>query len=296
MEQLSFVVLQLLNGLSFSLLLFLAAAGLSITFGLMNLANLAHGAFYMFGGYLALGVVGAAGSFWLALGAVPLAIGALGALLEVGFLKPVYRRDHLDQVLLTFGFAYVFWDLANWIWGVDIYFLDVPSALAGSVSVLGRPYPLYRVVILAGGLVLAAALLVLEKRTRVGAILRAGVTDPEMLAAMGINVPVVFTVVFAFGAALAGLSGVVAGPIIGLYRGVDFEILLLAVTVVIVGGLGSLGGTFLSSLLIGMLDSLGRVYFPEFALASIFIIMAAVLLIRPSGLSGLERAVGGGGA
>jgi branched-chain amino acid transport system permease protein len=285
----SFLIFQGLNALAFSLLLFFAASGLSISFGLLNMANLAHGGFYMLGGYIALVVLGATRSFVLALIAAPVALGAIGALIEVGFFRPLYQRDHLDQLLLSLGFAYLIWDLSNWIWGGASYLLPPPDLLKGSVSILGQSYPIYRITILVGGLVLAGLLLWIEAGTRIGAIIRAGVTDPQMLRAMGINVGIIFTTVFAFGAALAALAGVVGGPIVGLYRDVDFEILMLAVIVVVVGGLGSLRGTFFSSLLVGVIDSLGKVYFPSFALVAMFIVMAIVLIVRPSGLFGVNR-------
>lgn len=287
----SFLLIQVLNGLAFSLLLFFAAAGLSIVFGMMNLANLAHGGFYMLGGYIALAVIGATDSYWVALILAPIALAIVGGIIEIGFLRALYQRDHLDQVLLTLGFAYLIWDGANWIWGGDPYFIRAPRGLEGGFSIAGQSYPVYRLGVLVAGLALAAALLWTEARTRIGAIIRAGVTDPDMLRAMGINVPLVFTLVFCFGAALAGLGGVVGGPIIGLYREVDFEILMLAIVVVVVGGLGSLKGTLASAILIGMIDSFGKVYFPELSLVSIFIIMAAVLLLRPAGLFGIQRSI-----
>jgi branched-chain amino acid transport system permease protein len=284
-----YVFVQLLNGFSFSLLLFFAAAGLSITFGLLNLANLAHGGFYMIGGYIALTVLAVTKNFWLALIIAPVLLAALGALMELGFLRKLYRRDHLDQVLLTLGFAYLIWDLSNWIWGGDPYLLPAPSGLDGTIKIFGINYPVYRLAVLAAGLVLAVMLLWVEARTRIGAIIRAGVSDPDMLRAMGVNVSLVFTLTFCFGAALAGLGGVVGAPIIGLYRDVDFEVLMLATVVVVVGGLGSLRGTLASCLLIGILDSLGKVYFPDFSLVSIYIVMVVVLMVRPSGLFGLQR-------
>jgi branched-chain amino acid transport system permease protein len=207
----------------------------------------------------------------------------------MAFFRPLYQRDHLDQLLLSLGFAYLIWDVANWIWGGASYLLPTPQALNHSIAILGQPYPLYRIVVLVGGLLLAGILLWIEARTRIGAIIRAGVTDPQMLRAMGIDVGTVFMAAFAFGAALAALAGVVGAPIIGLYRDVDFEILMLAVIVVVVGGLGSLRGTFFSSILVGVIDSLGKVYFPNFALVTMFIVMAVVLLVRPAGLFGVNR-------
>ena len=286
----SFFVIQTLNALAFSMLLFFAACGLSISFGLLNLANLAHGGFYMLGGYIALATLALTKSFALALLVAGISVGCLGLIIERGFLRPLYQRDHLDQVLLTLGFAYVIWDLANWIWGGNPYLVAPPVAFAGSIRILGHEYPAYRIAVLVAGIALAAVLLWVEAHTRIGAIIRAGVSDPQMLRAMGVNVGMVFTLTFAFGAALAGLGGVVGGPIIGLYRDVDFEILMLAIVVVVVGGLGSLRGTFASCLLIGFMDSFGKVYFPDYSLVTVFVVMALVLLVRPTGLFGLQRA------
>lgn len=284
-----YFVVQLLNGVSFSLLLFFAAAGLSISFGLLNLANLAHGGFYMLGGYIALTVLSATRNFWLALFIAPILLAILGAVIELGFLRKLYRRDHLDQVLLTLGFAYLIWDVSNWIWGGDPYLLDPPKVFSSTFTLLGIQYPVYRVAVLFAGLTMAVALIWVEAKTRIGAVIRAGVSDPQMLRAMGVNVGFVFTLTFCFGAALAGLGGVVGGPIIGLYRDVDFEVLMLATVVVVVGGLGSLRGTLVASLLVGILDSFGKVYFPDFALVSIFIVMVVVLLVKPAGLFGVQR-------
>jgi branched-chain amino acid transport system permease protein len=284
-------VIQILNGLSFSLLLFLTSAGLSISFGLLNLANLAHGGFYMLGGYFALALLARNFGFWFALFGAPLLVGLIGLFIEIFLLRAVYRRDHLDQVLLTIGIAYFIWDFANWTWGGTPYFLSIPRSLDYSISIFGRGYPMYRLFVLLAGLLLACLLIWVEAGTRIGSVIRAGVTDPEMLRAMGINVTLVFSLVFSFGALLAGFGGVIGGPIIGLYPGVDFEILMLAVAVVVVGGLGSLRGTLLSSILIGMVDSLGRVYFPEFSLVMIFGLMGLVLLVRPSGLFGVDRGI-----
>lgn len=287
----SFLLIHVLNAFAFSLLLFFAASGLSISFGLLNMANLAHGGFYMLGGYIALVVLSVSKSFLLALLVAPLVLALLGSLLEMWFFRPLYQRDHLDQLLLSLGFGYLIWDISNWIWGGSSYLLPAPEALRGSLTVAGQQYPTYRIALLFGGLLLAAGLLWVEARTRIGAIIRAGVSDPQMLRAMGVNVSLVFTLAFSFGAALAAFAGVVGGPIIGLYRDVDFEILMLAIIVVVVGGLGSLRGTFASCLLVGFIESFGKVYFPDLALVTIFIVMAAVLLTRPAGLFGVNRAL-----
>jgi branched-chain amino acid transport system permease protein len=283
------LTLQVVNSLSFSLLLFLIAAGLSITFGLMNVANMAHGSFYMLGGYLAFTLLSAGINFWAVLFIVPLLVALVGGVLEIGLLQPVYRRDHLDQVLLTIGIAYVFSDMTDWIWGQSLHLFSPPKSLSGSIDILGQPYPFYRIAVLIGGAVIACILLWVEARTKLGAVLRAGVSDPDMLSAVGINVSLAFTLAFALGVALAALAGVVAGPIFGLYRGVDFDVLMLAIIVVVVGGLGPLRGTLLSSIIIGTIDNFTKVYLPDLSLVSMFLIMAAVLIFKPTGLSGFKR-------
>jgi len=280
-------LIQLLNGLAYSLLIFLIAAGFTLIFGMMNVINLAHGSFYMLGAYLAYSIVGRSGdNFWLALVAAPLGVALIGIVLELGYLRPLYARGHLDQVLLTFGFAYVFSDIVRTVWGSDIRSLAYAPLLQGTVEVFGRPYPLYRFLVIVFGLIVAALLWLLLERTRLGSIVRAGVTDPEMVGGLGINITVVFTVVFAVGAALAALSGVIAGPILGMHPGMDFDVLIVALIVVVVGGLGTLTGSFWGSLLIGIADTFGKVLQPDFSMALTFAVMAAVLLLRPAGLFG----------
>jgi branched-chain amino acid transport system permease protein len=279
--------IQLLNGLAYSLLIFLIAAGLSLIFGMMDVINLAHGSFYMLGAYLAYSIVGRTGdNFWLALLAAPLGVALVGVILELGYLRPVYQRSHLDQVLLTFGFAYVFSDMVRAIWGSDIRSLAQPPLLTGAIEILGRPYPKYRFFVIVCGLALALVLWLVLDRTRLGSIVRAGVADQEMVSGLGINITVVFTAVFAVGAALAAVSGVIAGPVLGMHPGMDFDVLIVALIVVVVGGLGSFTGSFWGSLLIGVADTFGKVLQPDFSMALTFAVMAAVLLLRPAGLFG----------
>jgi branched-chain amino acid transport system permease protein len=279
--------IQLLNGLAYSLLIFLIATGLSLIFGMMDVINLAHGSFYMLGAYLAYSIVGRSGdNFWLALIVAPLGVALVGIVLELGYLRPVYKRSHLDQVLLTFGFAYVFSDIVRTVWGSDIRSLAYSPALQGAVELFGRPYPKYRFFVIVFGLVMAALLWLLLERTRLGSIVRAGVADREMVSALGINITAVFTAVFAVGAALAAVSGVIAGPILGMQPGMDFDVLIVALIVVVVGGLGTFTGSFWGSLLIGIADTFGKVLQPEFSMALTFAVMAVVLLLRPAGLFG----------
>ncbi len=282
----TFYVLQALNGLAYSMLLFLLAAGLSLIFGLMDVVNLAHGGFYMLGAYLGLSFVRWTGSFWIAVMLVPPLVAAGGFLLEWEFLRPLYRRTHLDQILLTFGFAFVISDVVRWLWGAEVQSLAAPPGLDRSIPMLGTLFPAYRLFVIALGGALALGLWLGLSRTRLGAIVRAGVANKEMTQAMGINIAAVFTGVFAFGTGLAGLAGVIAAPIQGVFPGVDFETLIVTLIVVVVGGLGTLTGSFWGSLLIGEAETFGKTLLPEAALVVIYLVMAAVLLVRPRGLFG----------
>lgn len=285
-QTISFLVVQFLNGLAYSLLLFLVAAGLSLIFGLMNVVNLAHGAFYMFGAYLGMSVARVTGSFWVALIVSPLIIGAIGFAIEAGLLRPIYARGHLDQVLLTFGLAFIFMDLTRWIWGGNVLSFPAPLGLDDSITVAGTVFPKYRLFVIAVGLVIAAVLWLVIERTRLGAIVRAGVSDRELVRGFGIPIARVLGLVFAAGAALAAMSGVIAAPIVSLAPGMDFSTLLVALIVVVTGGLGTLKGAFWGSLLVGEAQTFGQALFPDLALFLIFAIMAAVLMVRPSGLFG----------
>lgn len=277
---------QALNGLSYGVLLFLLSVGLTLIFGMLDIVNLAHGSFYMLGAYAGLALIAATGSFWWALLLAPLVVGAVGALVERACLRRLYRRPPLDQVLLTFGFIYLFEDAVKWIWGGRIRSIPSPDLFSGSVTVFAATVPSYRLFVIAFGLVMAAALWLLIERTRLGAIVRAGVFDAEMTAGMGINVDRVFTGVFAGGAALAGLSGVIAGPIQSAYPPMGASILIPALIVVVVGGLGSLKGSLAGSLIIGQAETFGKAWLPGASMLIIYVVMALVLLFRPQGLFG----------
>ncbi|MDA8236143.1 MAG: branched-chain amino acid ABC transporter permease [Clostridia bacterium] len=285
-ESLSILAMQVLNGLAYGMLLFLLAAGLSLIFGNMDILNLAHGSFYMLGAYIALSVAQYLDNFWLALILAPLLVGLISLVLELGLLRISYNRGHLTQVLLTFGLAYVFNDLVRWIWGAAIHTLTPPASISGSLEIMGQTFPRYRVFVVLLGFVIAFLLWFFQEKTRWGAIIRAGVSDKEMVGGLGINIHLVFTLIFALGGVLAGLSGVAAGPILGLYPGMDFETLIFALIVVVVGGLGSFTATFGGAIIIGLADTLGKVWFPEASLFLIFAIMAVVLLVKPQGLFG----------
>jgi branched-subunit amino acid ABC-type transport system permease component len=282
-------LLQLFNGLVFSMLLFVLAAGLSLIFGLMDVVNLSHGAFYLLGGYIGLTMVRQFDNFWLALVAAPLVVGALGLVIEYLFLRRLYgRHRHLDQVLLTFGLALIAADLIRWRWGAYVESVKGPPQLTGQVMMFGLELPLYRMSLIGFGLLIALGLWLLIGRTRLGAIVRAGVSDAQMVSGLGIDIQLVFAGVFALGTALAALAGVLGAPVLNLYPGLDLEILILALVVVVVGGLGTLKGAFFGSLLIGMANTFGKALLPQFSLFLIFAVMAAVLLLRPAGLFGVK--------
>jgi len=257
-----------------------------LIFGMLYVVNLAHGSLYMLGAYAGLTIIALAGSFWLALLAAPLAVGLIGMLIERSCLRPLYRRGALDQVLLTFGLIYLFEDLVKWIWGGRIRSIPPPELFSGSVTIWQATIPSYRLFVIAFGLAMAVLLWLVIERTRLGAIIRAGVFDAEMTAGMGIDIDRVFTLVFGFGAALAGLSGVIAGPIQSAQPPMGATILIPALIVVVVGGLGSLKGSLAGSLIIGQAETFGKAWLPSASMLMIYVVMAAVVLLRPQGLFG----------
>lgn len=279
------VALQVLNGLSFGALLFFLASGLTIAFGLMRVVNLAHGAFYLLGGYTGLVVTATTGSFWLGVLSGGAAIGLLGIGTERLLLRRV-RGDELAEVLLTVGLAFVIADLCVAAFGGNPQSVPVPEALRGAVQLGEVAYPRYRVFVIALAVATGILLWFVQTRTRVGAIMRAGVDDRETLAALGVNVGRVFTVAFAGAAVLAGVGGVVGGAMLTLTPGADLDVLLLSLVVVIVGGLGSLPGALVGSVLVGLLDVFGRALLPELSYFTLFAPMALVLVLRPHGLLG----------
>src|SRR5713226_6674318 len=283
-----FLVAQLLSGLVYGVLLFLMAAGLSLIFGLMNVVSLAHGSFFMLGGFFGLSVLQLTGSFWLALTLAPLAVAALGIAMELLFMRPLYRRGHMDQVLLTFGFTFVFFDLVQSVWGRVILRLPAPDILQGATQIGLGVFSSYRLFLIGLGFAMALLLWFFLDRSRLGAMVRAGVDDAAMAAGLGGNIPALFTSIFGAGVALAALGGVAAGPVLGLYPGMDTEILIPAFIVIVIGGMGSLRGAFVGSLLIGVADTFGKAYFQSIALFLIYLAMTAVLLIRPQGLFGIK--------
>ena len=295
------LLVQALNGLQFGVLLFLMAAGLTLVFGIMNFINLAHGALYMFGAYFAALVYGATGSFLLALGAALLGMFILGLVLDAGGLSILHRRDPLDQVLATFGLLLFSNEFVRWAWGNAPLFMDTPMVLSDSIKVLGFNYPAYRFAIIAVGLSVALGLYWLIERTKIGMLIRAGASNREMVSALGVNIGWLNRFVFALGAALAGLAGAMVGPILSIQAGMGEPILVLTLVVIVIGGIGSIRGAFLGALIVGIVDTLGRVLLPIWlrqlfdasvanaagpALASmvVYLLMVLVLAFKPDGL------------
>ncbi len=285
----SFFLEQVLNSLQFSMLLFLLAIGLSVVFGLMDYLNLSHGTIYMFAAYMAFSVTQLTGSFWMALAFAPVAAALAGVLLYFLLLKRAGRQGHLAQVLLTVGVIYMGTDLLRIAYGDLPKGVAQPAALDGAVRVFGVLYPSYRLFIIGLGVIVIAALYLGLERTRLGALVRAGVDDRATAETLGIDIGKVFALVFAIGAYLAGIGGVVAAPIFGVYPGMDVSIIILVLIVVVVGGLGSLKGAVLGSLLIGFADTFGKILLPQFAMMMIYLVMALVLIFRPSGLMPARR-------
>jgi branched-chain amino acid transport system permease protein len=280
-----FWIIQTFNGLSYGALLFLLASGLSLIFGVMRIVNLAHGSYFMLGGYVGLSVVWRTESFAAAVLAGALAIGLIGIAMERLFLRRLAGQV-LGQVLMTIGFALIFQDAALLIWGGDPYTIPVPGPLRGVLRAGALSFPTYRAFIVVVAAVVATLLWLALDRTRAGARIRAAVDDAEMAQGVGINVPLLSLVVFALGAGLAAMGGVIGGAFLGVYPGADFEVLPYAFVVVIVGGLGSLPGAMVGSLLVGLLDNFGKALFPELSYFTLFAPMALILALKPTGLFG----------
>ncbi len=276
---------QLLNGLTFAALLFIVASGFTLIFGLLRIVNLAHGALYLFGGYIGYTIAVKTGSFTLGAIVAMISVALLGLALNQGLLRFVRGHD-LRQVLLTLGVAFVLNDMALVIWGGDSFTVPIPAELRGGLSFFGIFYPKYRLFVLLVGILTLIALYLLLYRTRLGALIRAGVDDAEMVEASGINIRRVFLATFVLGSALAGLGGMMGGAFLSLYPSADSEILVFSLAIVIIGGRGSLLGVTIGSLLVGLLNTVGQVLFPELAYFVIFGPMALLLAFRPLGLFG----------
>jgi branched-chain amino acid transport system permease protein len=282
-----FWLLQAFNGVSYGALLFLLGSGLTLIFGVMRIVNLAHGSFFLLGGYVALTVIWATGSWVLAIPAAVLAIAGLGMAMERIFLRPL-GSDPLRQVLLTFGFVLLFQQGALDIWGGDNQFITPPAILGHSIVVGGLYLPLYRIFIIAVAAVIGAALWLVLDTTRAGAMVRATVDDAEMARGIGIDTSRVSMLTFGLGALLAGLGGVIGGGFLGIYPGLDFEVMPLAFAVVIIGGMGSLAGAAIGALAVGLLDNFGKVLFPQASYFTLYAPLVLLLAARPTGLFGRE--------
>lgn len=282
---LSIFLIQILTGLAFGMLLFMIAAGMSIIFGLMNIINLAHGTFFALGSYIVFSFIKLHFGFWLSL-LISVIIVMIFALLLERFLLVHFYKDHAEQVLVTFGIMFVLSDLFKWIWGADPLTISPPAIFNYSISMDIVSFPVYRLFVIVVGLLVAFAMWYLEKKTTIGAVIRAGVDDREMLGALGINVKAVFAGVFAFGAGISALGGGLAGPILSLYLGLDVEVLILSLVIVVIGGLGTWKGSFIAAIMVGMVETFGQAWFPSLSMAFVFILMLMVLLMKPSGLFG----------
>ncbi|WP_412051192.1 branched-chain amino acid ABC transporter permease [Hoeflea sp. Naph1] len=293
---------QILNGLQLGVMLFLMAAGLTLIFGVMGLINLAHGSLFMVGGFVCAAVAAYTGSFWLGLVASLVAAAALGALVEIVVIRRLYDRDHLDQVLATFALVLMFSEGVRFVFGSFPLYLDPPAMLSGPVMLPGGlPYPAYRLAIIVAGLLVAIGLGLLISRTRLGTQIRAGEADREMIAALGVDIRFLYTVVFALGAGLAGFAGALIGAIQSVQVGMGEPVLILAFVVIVIGGIGSIRGALVAALIVGLVDTMGRFLLPTLlatvmeasaargvgaALASmlIYLLMAVVLVFKPKGL------------
>ena len=298
---LTLVFEQLLNGVQLGIFLFLMAAGLTLVFGIMDMMNLAHGSLYMIGAYVAASVTIWSDSFLLGLAAALPAVLLVGIAVEVIVLRTLYQRGHLDQVLATFGLILFFNELTRLIWGADGLSVPLSDFLNSSISLFGLPYPMFRTIVIGVGLAVAAGLYFLVARTRLGMQIRAGASNRDMVGAMGVDIKLVFTLVFGLGAMLAGLAGTMAGPIFSANIGMGEDILILTLVVIVIGGIGSIRGAFVGAVLVGVIDVMGRSYLdtlfklflrneaaetaaPAVASMLIYLLMAAVLFFRPQGL------------
>ena len=284
---LKFWLIQAFNGVSYGALLFLIGSGLSLIFGVMRIVNLAHGSYFLLGGYIALSVIGATGSWALSLPVAAVVVAIIGLVMERVFLRPL-GFDPLRQVLLTVGFAYLFQQAALDIWGGNNMDINPPEILQQSVPLGGIFFPLYRLFMIAMALVIGIGLWLAMERTRLGAAVRATVDDAQMARGIGIDTNRISMMIFALGTFLAALGGVIGGGFLGIYPGLDFEMLPLAFAVVIIGGMGSLGGAAIGALAVGLADNFGKALFPEVSYFTLYAPMVLILAIKPTGLFGRD--------
>jgi len=281
-----FYLIQLLNAVQYGLLLFLLSSGLTLIFGIMGVINLAHGSFYMVGAYLAYWLATLTGSLWLAIPIGAVIAFAIGLLMETTIFSRLYKRDHLYQVLLTFGLILVFEELRSILFGDEVHGVAVPRGLDYSIPLTDTlSYPVYRLFVTAVCLVIAAVMYLIIHKTRVGMMIRAGNSNREMAASLGVNIPRLFALVFASGMALAAFAGTIAAPISSVFPGMGNQILIICFVVVVIGGIGSINGAMIASLAIGVADTLGKVVAAEYSGVAVYLIMAAILLWRPQGIA-----------
>ena len=278
-------LIQLLNSVQYGLLLFMLAAGLTLIFGIMGVVNLAHGSFYMLGAYLAWSLSTAFGSLSLAIaGGLVLSV-VFGLALEWLLFRHFYNRDHLDQVLLTFGLIYIFEELRSIVWGDDVHGVTIPAALSASIELTDTlSYPVYRLFMSAVCIALALGLYFLISKTRLGMKIRAGAFNRSMAEALGINIKLIHSVVFALGVGLAAVAGMIAAPVASVYPNMGAQVLIMCFVVVVIGGIGSVRGALIAALLVGLVDTFGKVLLPSMAGMLVYMLMAAVLLFKPEGL------------
>jgi branched-chain amino acid transport system permease protein len=286
MDLMSILPIQILHGLVYGMVLFLLASGFTLIFGMMDVLNFSHGAFYMLGAYFSFSVLLWTGQFWLSLIIAPLGVGLFGMFVERVFLRKVHAYGHVPELLLTFGIAYILEDVVKILWGTEPLKVKIPDILSGSLSILGEQYPIYRLFILVISFLVFAFLFLMLFKTRVGIIVRAAVAKKEMVGALGFNVPLIFLLLFGVGSWLAGIAGVIGGPYLITHPGMGAAILIDLFVVVVVGGLGSIHGAMLAAILIGELQSFGVLFLPQLSLFLEFLLLAVVLILKPEGLLG----------
>ena len=293
------IFIQAMNGIQYGLLLFLVASGLTLIFGIMGVINIAHGSFYMIGAYLAWSFMGWIGNFWLGLFVGVVVAFVLGLVLEFLFIRFLYDKDHLQQVLVTYGLILIFSELRSVIWGDDVHSVAIPALLDGSIQLTENlAYPVYRIWLSSVCIVIAILMFLGIQHTRLGMMIRAGESDREMTKALGINIGLVYRFIFALGVSLAAFSGMISAPISSVFPGMGDQVLIVSFVVVVIGGLGSIKGAMVAALLVGLIDTFGKVttlhifgvnIFPEMAGMSIFALMALILMFRPQGIFGREH-------
>ncbi|MDA0360448.1 MAG: branched-chain amino acid ABC transporter permease [Proteobacteria bacterium] len=293
------IFIQAMNGIQYGLLLFLVASGLTLIFGIMGVINIAHGSFYMIGAYLAWSLMGWIGNFWLGLLVGVVVAFVLGLVLEFLFIRFLYDKDHLQQVLVTYGLILIFSELRSVIWGDDVHSVAIPALLDGSIQLTENlAYPVYRIWLSGVCIVIAILMYLGIQHTRLGMMIRAGESDREMTKALGINIGLVYRFIFALGVSLAAFSGMISAPISSVFPGMGDQVLIVSFVVVVIGGLGSIKGAMVAALLVGLIDTFGKVMtlhifgvniFPEMAGMSIFALMALILMFRPQGIFGREH-------